>query len=108
MEEFQYIKKLIESGKNYEIDLPRNIHFEDTYASFEGIPRKHPTDTKVLVLFTSPFSEDRSFYEFSVDSIGRIEELGTITAPDGQSAYTIRVWVKKGMPALQSKPFIVE
>jgi len=79
-----------------------------SFAAFEGIPKKHPSDTKVLVLFTSPFSTERTFYEFPVDSIGRIEELGTITSSNGVSAYTIRVWVKKGMHALRATSFIIE
>lgn len=69
--------------------------------------KKHPHDDKILILMAEPFSKNKEFYEFTVDSIGQIEEIGTITNQDGESALQIRVWVKKGTPAIKSKPFIV-
>ena len=104
MEEIKYVKKLIEQKDAHGIDKLRDVNQKKLYASFEGIPKKHPTDSKVLILFTDPFSKDRTFYEFSIDSIANIEELGTISSPEGESAYKIRVWAKKGMPALKSTP----
>ena len=95
MEELKYLRKLIEQKEGHDIDKFRDMNQNKIYKAFEGIPRKHPTDSKVLVLFTDPFAKDRTFYEFAIDSIGNIEELGTISSPEGQSAYKVRVWAKK-------------
>jgi hypothetical protein len=65
-------------------------------------------DENILILLTSPFTSDKKFYEFYVNSIGSIEEIGTITSEKGESAIKVRVWVKKGMPALKAEPFIIE
>ena len=108
MEEIKYVRKLIEQKEGHGVDKIRDINHDKKYKAFEGIPKKHPTDSKVLILFTAPFSNDDTFYEFTIDSIGNIEELGTISSPEGQSAYKIRVWAKKGMPALKSTPFIIK
>lgn len=108
MKDLQSVIKLIETSKGYEIDKYREVNLNKTHSPFEGTPKKHPNDKNVLILVTSPFTEHKEFYEFSIESIGNIEELGTITSENGNSAYKIRVWVKKGMPALKTEPFIIE
>ena len=107
MEDKQYIQQLLEVAGKYEIDKYRDVN-KDSYTAFEGTPKKHPHDNNVLILFTSPFSEDKKFYEFTMESIGTIEDLGTVSSTDGQNVNKIRVWVKKGVPALKSEPFIVK
>ena len=108
MEEIQYVKKLIEMKEGFQIEKYKDNNYIKSYTAYEGVPKKHPTNGKVLLLFADPFSKDGSFYEFSIDAIGNIEELGTISSESGESAYKIRVWVKKGMPALKSTPFIIK
>ena len=108
MEHIRYVKKLIEQTQQYEISQFRDKNIKNAFAPFEGSPKKHPSDDKILILLANPFSRRSQFYEFSVESIGDIEELGTVTSEKGESAYMIRVWVRKGLTALRTEPFIVE
>ena len=108
MEETRYLQKLLEIGTQYDIDKKSPVNIKDTHVAFDGYPQKHPSDKNVLVLLKSPFSENKKFYEFSIDSIGHVEDLGKTTNENGQSANKIRVWVEKGMPAILSESFIVE
>ncbi|HOW82843.1 MAG TPA: hypothetical protein PK573_09795 [Spirochaetota bacterium] len=108
MEDATYVKKLIDHAAGFEIDRIRDADINRFYSPFEGSPKKHPTDEKILVLIAEPFSRRSRFYEFSIESIGAIEEIGTITSEKGDSAYMIRVWIKKGLTALKTEPFVVE
>jgi hypothetical protein len=104
----RYIKKLIEkSNKQFVLEKYREVDISKTHRVFEGTPKKHPHDESIMILLIDPFSKKREFYEFTVDSIGHIEEIGTITNVDGDSALKIRIWIKKGTPAIKAKPFIV-
>jgi hypothetical protein len=104
----RYIKKLIEkSQKEFSVQKYMVEDFKTTHRVFEGTPKKHPNDGNIMILLTDPFSKKKDFYEFTVDSIGHIEEIGTITNQDGDSAMQVRLWVKKGTPAIKAKPFIV-
>jgi len=100
----RYIKKLQEK---FALEKYRESDINITHRYFEGTPKKHLQDDTILVLLTDPFSKNKDFYEFTIDSIGHIEEIGTITNRDGQSALRVRVWIKKGTPAIKAKPFIV-
>ncbi len=106
--EKQFVLKLLEMSKNFELEKCDHIDMSRTHTPFEGTPKKHPTDENILLLFSHPFSEKRGFFEFAIDSIDNIENLGTITTSSGESVYTIRVWVKKGEPGLKAEPFIVD
>ncbi|MCP4129822.1 MAG: hypothetical protein GY754_02280 [bacterium] len=108
MEEKKYVQKLLNMSDQFDIGRYRDLNIKETHTSFEGAPKKHPSDENVLILLTSPFSKNHKFFEFAINSIGAIEDLGTISAEDGQSSPKIRVWIKKGMPALVTEPFIVE
>ncbi len=59
------------------------------------------------MLITNPFDENKQFYEFYMDSISAIEEIGTISSENCKSAYQIRIWVRKGTMAIRSETFIV-
>ncbi len=108
MKDKKYLKTLLEISKGFEIDKYRELNFDNTHKPYEGTPKKHPHDDKVLILLTDAYSNLNEYYEFSFDSIGHVEDLGTITSETGKSVYRIRVWVKKGMPAIRSSPFFVE
>ncbi len=105
----RYIKKLIEkSQKAFAVEKYRDADINLSHRTYVGTPKKHPHDTTILLLLTNPFSHTGDFYEFTVDSIGHIEEIGTTTNEEGESAMKIRVWIKKGMPAIKARPFIVK
>jgi len=104
----RYIKRLLEkSHKQFALEKYRDIDISKTHRLFEGTPKKHPHDDSLMILLMDPFSKKRDFYEFTVDSIGHIEEIGTITNEEGESALKVRIWIKKGTPAIKAKPFIV-
>lgn len=108
MEEQKYIRKLLENSRKFDIDRYREINFFDTHTVFEGTPRKHPTDKHKIILLTDPFSSKNIFYEFSIDSVGLVEEMGTVTTEEGQSVYRARFWIRKGSPAVRYEPFLVK
>ncbi|TFH41303.1 MAG: inorganic pyrophosphatase Ppa [Chrysiogenales bacterium] len=105
----QYIKKLIEmSNSRFDIEKYHTVDIRLTHRDFEGTPQKHPYDEKLLILLSDPFSNNRDYLELTLESIGKIEEIGTLTDEDGNSAIRVRVWIKKGTPAIRSKPFIIK
>lgn len=102
-----YVQKLLEISKSSNIDKIRNINFRDEFIPFEGSPKRHPTNENILILISNPFEEDKKFYEFHLDTISAVEEIGTVTSGDNKSAYRIRIWVKKGTMAVKSETFLV-
>lgn len=108
MENRKYIQKLLGISDGYGIDRLRKKNLEKTHVAFEGTPKKHHHDNKMIILLVDPFSPSGEFYEFTMDSIGHVEDLGTITTEDGKSITKIRIWIKKGMPAIFSRRFTVE
>ncbi|OHD64224.1 MAG: hypothetical protein A2176_00625 [Spirochaetes bacterium RBG_13_51_14] len=96
------------SQKEFAVEKYQEADLNQTHRFFIGVPQRHPEDDKILILLTDPFSKHKEFYEFSIDSIGHLEEIGTIANEDGESAMQVRVWVKKGMTAIKAKPFIVK
>ena len=102
------IQKLLAIGKQYDIDKKSDININETHTPFEGFPRTRPADKSILLLFSDPFSIEDKFYEFSMDSIAKIDDLGQITDENGQTATRVRLWVKKGMPAIVSESFVIE
>jgi hypothetical protein len=105
----RFIKKMIEKNRRvFPVERYGDIDFNTTHSAFAGVLRKHQNDSKIVILMADPFAKNREFYEFTVDSIDRMEEIGTITNEDGQSAMKIRIWVKKGVPAIKARPFIVK
>ena len=104
----RYIKRLIEkSHKQFALEKYQTENISKTHRVFEGTPKKHPNDDTLMILLSDPFSKNKEFYEFTVDSVGHIEEIGTITNEEGESALKVRIWIKKGTPAIKAKPFIV-
>lgn len=107
MDEKKYVQKLLEISKNYNIDRIRNVNYNEEYQSYEGSPKRHPTNESILILIVNPFDENKKFYEFHLDTISAVEEIGTLTSSDNTSVYHIRVWVKRGTLAVKSETFIV-
>jgi hypothetical protein len=107
MDEKKYVQKLLEISKNYNLDRMRNVNYNEEYHPFEGSPKRHPSNENILILIANPFEENKQFFEFHMDTIGAIEEIGTLTSENSQSAYLIRVWVKKDTMAVKSETFTV-
>ena len=107
MDEKKYVQKLLEVSKKYDIDKIRNINYGKDYVLFEGSPKRHPTNENVLILIANPFEDNKKYYEFHLDTISAIEEIGTIISDDNKSSYQIRIWIKKGTMVVKSETFIV-
>lgn len=107
MEERRYVQKLLEINEHFTIDKKRNIDLKEDFIPFVGSPKKHPSNDNILMLITNPFDENKQFFEFYMDSISAIEEIGTISSENCKSAYQIRIWVRKGTMAIRSETFIV-
>jgi len=108
MEEQIKLLNLLKENDKTAIDKYRNIHFFENHVAFVGTPKKHQYDKSKIILLSDPFSDKKIFYEFSIDAIYLVEELGTISSQDGKNALQIRIWVKKGTVALKYEPFIIE
>ena len=107
MPDQKYIQKLLELSKQHEIGHVIDENFHLNYTSFEGSPKKHPTDENILILLNSNLSVEKTFFEFSLNTIGNIEDLGTVTDSNGKSNYVVKIWVKKGTTAIKAQPFII-
>jgi len=108
MDEKNYVQKLLAISKKLDLDKIRNINNSEEYNPFEGSPKRHPTNENILILIVNPFENNKQFYEFHLDTIAAVEEIGTLTSNDNNSVYQIRVWVKKGSMAVKSETFIVQ
>ena len=108
MEELTYLRKLISTSAKFDIAAYSQNDFTREFVAFEGTPRKHPHDVSRVLLLADPFQAHASFFEFPVDSVAHIEEIGTISSPDGKSIYKIRIWVKRGVVAIEHRPFVVD
>lgn len=105
-EQKQIINEIIKRD-NYEVELHKEINFFEKHKPFEGTPQKDPSDNQKVILVVNPFSKKEMYYEFPINSIGYLEEVGTISSEDGKTAIQIKLWIKNGTQAVESKPFIV-
>lgn len=107
MDDKLYVQKLLEISPKFHIDKIRKIDLKQDHEIFEGSPKRHPTSDNLIILVKNPFDEKKIFYEFYMDTISSIEEIGTLSSEHGKNAYMIRLWVKKGNMAIRSETFIV-
>ncbi len=107
MGEKKYIKKLLEISRNFDIAKYKETDFREIYVPYTGTPKKHPTDSKRVLITDDPFSKSKTVYEFPLSSIIHVEEMETITSEEGESAPILRFWIKKGTPGIKHEPFLV-
>ncbi|HEY1405102.1 MAG TPA: hypothetical protein VF857_00695 [Spirochaetota bacterium] len=104
MEELKkYITELAIQSQNHQLAKKSEMTLQDTCSPFEGIPQKHPQDKGKILLYSNPFDDSAPYYEFPVSSIGRIDEIETVSAEDGKSGIKIRLWIKKGTKGILSR-----
>lgn len=75
--------------------------------AFTGTPRRHPYDTKRLLLVATPFSSPGLLYEFHLRDILAVEEEPNLVTAEGNSIRMVRVWVRRGALGLLMQPFEV-
>jgi inorganic pyrophosphatase len=78
-----------------------------THVPFSGSPRKHPYDSKKIILVADPYSSNTFYYEFRGEDIAYGQELPSITNIEGETITMVRIWVKKMSVGLRCTPFIV-
>jgi len=108
MEEQKKLLELLQKSQTTIIDKDRKINFFEMHVAFIGTPKKHQYDKSKIILLSDPFSEKKFFYEFPLEAIALVEELGTISSDDGRNALQIRLWIKKGTIYFKYEPFIVD
>ena len=106
MDNVQYFKNMLQ--KRPDFPLKESSQKSKEFIAFEGAIKKHPSAPAILVLLTNPFEPHQHFFEFTVDSIYDIEEIGSLTNKEGKTACRVRLWVKKGCLAFKTEPFIVK
>ena len=88
---------------------PKDIgNLKKTYVAFTGSPRKHPYDTRKIILVSDPYSRSNHYYEFSTDDIAYVEELPNIVNIDEEVIPIVRIWVRKSSIGIRCIPFWVE
>jgi len=103
----KYLSELAKLSGKHEIERYSEINFFNTFTPYEGIPKKHPYDKNKVMLICDPFSEDTPFYEFPVSSIGRIDELDTLSSENGSTGIRVRIWIQKGTVGIISRKITV-
>ena len=90
-------------------ERPKNLKvLREAHVPFSGSPRKHPYDSKKVILIVDPYSTSTFYYEFSMDDISYVEELPNLVTLDGDAINMVRIWIKKMSIAVRCSPFIVE
>lgn len=103
------IKKFLTTGPFHEIiKYSSNDNYSQNNVAFTGMPRKHPYDSKKIILISDPLSSNTIFYEFKLNDISHAEEVSNIVSESGKGIRLVKVWVKKGCVALRYEPFIVQ
>lgn len=82
--------------------------FEKKAIAFCGVPRKHPYDSKKIIVVIEPLSSQALFYEFRLDDILHIDDLPSISLEKGQNLRMVKVWVSKGSYGIRYESFKVE
>ena len=79
-----------------------------THACFTGSPRKHPDHEDMIILVTDLFGTQPTYFEFKLKDISSVERLSNEVNMAGETATTVRIWVKKGSVGIRCIPFVVE
>jgi inorganic pyrophosphatase len=88
---------------------PKDIKaLRKTHIPFSGLLKKHPYDSRKVILITDPDSTSTSYYEFKTSDISCAEEMPTLVNMDGETMSIARIWVKKKSIGVRFIPFIVE
>jgi inorganic pyrophosphatase len=96
---------LLEEGTFYELQISqqRPTNLTDEAIPFAGSLRLHYNPGLVLLLL-HPQESNSMLYEFRVDDIVYAEKLASLTRESGVTVERVRLWIRKGAPAMQMKP----
>ncbi|MCF7929767.1 MAG: hypothetical protein K9L68_14255 [Spirochaetales bacterium] len=103
------IQRYLDTAPLYElVRYDETKEYRKKCTPYEGSPRKHPYDPDRLLLFPDPVTDHAEFFEFRVEDIGYVEDLGNIVNESGKNLHRIRMWVKKESIGICYTPFTVE
>jgi len=97
--------KLLEEGNYFQIQKRsrRSDNLEKESTAFCGALRPHYNPNMILLL-SSPLEPHGEIFEFRSEDIIYVEELSSITKPNGVTIERVRLWVRNGSPAMQMAP----
>ena len=97
--------KLLNEGKFFDIQkrTKRSNSLEKESTPFCGALRHHK-NPKMILLLTSPLESRSEVFEFRFDDIAYVEELSSLSKPNGVTVEQVRLWVKNGSPAMRMEP----
>ena len=58
----------------------------------------------MILLLTSPLESRSEVFEFRSEDIVYAEELSSLSKPNGVTVEQVRLWVRKGSPAMRMEP----
>lgn len=85
----------------------RNADYAQRGIPFQGTPRKHPYDSERVILIPAPFVAPGQFFDFRFDDVLHIEQQPNIVSTGGDNLEVVRMWVRRGAPAVLMHPFHV-
>ncbi|MDR2587924.1 MAG: hypothetical protein LBC67_00710 [Spirochaetales bacterium] len=108
METSKYMQ-LLHKTEDYIVPYTKNRDYRENSVCYEGVLRKHHYEQDMVILLTSPLSqEDAAFYEFRLSDITHAEDLPNIVTETGENIRMARLWVKKGSTGLLMQTFTVQ
>lgn len=81
---------------------------QKTHVAFTGSPRRHPYDSKKVLLVADPYSTSTFYYEFKSSDVSYVEEMPSLVNIEGETIPMVRIWVKKMSLGIRSLPFVVD
>lgn len=81
---------------------------ESVCIPFTGTPKKHPYDKEKFILISDPLSQNATFYEFNLEDIEHVENIGSIATEEGDNVKMVKIYVKKGSFGIRYEPFTVD
>lgn len=101
--------RLLEAGTFHELELSQHRPaglLEDAVA-FEGALRLHYNPGLVMLLL-NPLEPNSTLFEFRVQDIVHAEQLANLSRENGVTVERVRLWIRKGSPAVRMQPLRVE
>lgn len=99
------LKYLTTTQLNEIIKYKASTDYEKECISISGNPRKHPYDSKRLILILESHDDKTIFHDFKLTDIAHIEELPNISTGQGGSLRQIQLWVKKNSWIIRSEAY---
>ena len=98
---------LLDAGIFYELQISdqRPADLLEEAVAFEGSLRLHYNPGLVLL---NPLELNSTLFEFRVGDILYAEQLASISRENGVTVERVRLWVRRGSPAVKMQPLRVD